>query len=292
MNRKLLLSLGGIGVAFIMYTLTGASSIKKITTYHGVTKLQSGGPIGGATGAPGEGNCTDCHGGAVLDGNAGMNSIILNGGVGNFIPGETVSVAVSLTDGSNKNGFQVVVLDQNDEMAGSFSITDTDNTQPRLDLSGGQRSYVTHTLNGNSLSSWSFDWEVPLGLEEATFYLATNKTNANEETTGDQIYLSSHSFTAESASLDNNSAFENSLDIAYLKESNRLIMDFSFENTAELSLNIVDLKGRSVHYERYNTLAPGEYSENVNIQTPLEKGIYIASFFVGNQPISKKFVVQ
>lgn len=291
MNRNLLLSLGSIGVAFGLYTIIGAASTTKITSYHEKLNLQSGGPAGGLTGAPGEGNCTSCHGGAVLDGNNGMNSIVLDGGAENFIPGETIPVTVSLTDGSSKNGFQVVVLDQNEEMAGSFTITDATNTQPRTNA-GGQRSYVTHTNSGNSLSSWDFDWEVPLGLEEATFYLATNKTNANSATSGDQIYLSSHSFTVENASLDNNTTFENSLDIAYLKESNRLKMDFSFENTAELSLNIVDLNGRSVHYERFNTLAPGQYSENVNIQTPLENGIYVASFFVGNQPVSKKFMVQ
>lgn len=291
MKRNLLFTVGTIGIAFAVYTLTGASSINKITSFHEKVALQSNGPNGGLTGAPGEGTCTSCHGGSILDGNTGMNSVILDGGAENFIPGETVSVNVSLTDGSNKNGFQVVVLDQNDEMAGSFVITDATNTQPRTNANG-QRSYVTHTNSGNALSSWEFDWEVPLGIEEATFYLATNKTNSNNATSGDQVYVSSHQFTLEDASLENEIAFENSLQITYNKDINRLVMDFSFDKSDDLSLNIVDLNGRSVHYERFNALAPGEYSENVNIQTPLENGIYIASFFIGNQPISKKFMVQ
>lgn len=291
MKNKLLYYVLVIGVFAGGYILTGASSNGLITTFHQKKSLQSGGPSGGLTGAPGESNCTTCHQGSVLDGNAGMNSIVLDGGIENIIPGETVSVAVSLTDGSNKNGFQVVVLDQNNEMAGSFDITDATNTQPRSNA-GGDRSYVTHTNSGNSLSNWEFDWVIPSNIEIATFYLATNKTNANNANSGDEVYLSSHEFSIENASIDEANVFNNSLEVSYHKNMNRLLIDFSFDKVADLSLNIVDLNGRSVHFEKFNALAPGEYSEKVNLQTPLKNGIYIASFFVGNSPISKKFIVQ
>lgn len=290
MIRNLLFSVGCLGIVLSYYILTGAS-VDKTTSYHDKTVLRSNGPSGGLTGAPGEGNCTTCHGGAVIDGNIGMNSVVLEGSTENIIPGETISVNVSLTDGSDKNGFQVVALDENEEMAGTFVITDNTNTQSKA-TTFNQRLYVTHTSDGNSFSSWEFDWEVPLGIEQATFYLATNKTNNNGSSSGDQIHLSSHLFTVENAALENEIALGNLFEIKYVKEMNRLVVDFTIDKSDDLSLNITDLNGRSVHYEKFNALAPGEYTEHVNIQTSLNKGIYIASFFVGNRPISKKFRVQ
>ena len=67
----------------------------------------SANPPNARTGAPGEGLCTDCHSPGSQSG-----SVFISGVPATILPGETYSVSVTsvTTSGSNKAGFQVVVL--------------------------------------------------------------------------------------------------------------------------------------------------------------------------------------
>ena len=67
----------------------------------------SSGAIDGVTGAPGENNCTQCHIGNAQDG-SNQNVLTLLDGVTpvtQYIPGNTYSVAVSMTTGNIQEGF-------------------------------------------------------------------------------------------------------------------------------------------------------------------------------------------
>ncbi len=134
------------------------------------------------TGAPGEGKCSDCHGNL----NTGPGDILLSLDTVQYVPGNTYSANLQVIDGGKTRfGFQITVLDSNDNMAGSFIITNTINTTAQTNIG---RNYVSH-LNANSTSTWQFDWVAPgTDLGPLTFYIAGNGANNNGSSSGDNIY--------------------------------------------------------------------------------------------------------
>ena len=147
----------------------------------------TGGSPAGKTGAPGEGNCTQCHAGMV---NSGLTtSTLTSSGNNEYVPGNTYNLTLDIQNGSTKNGFQIVVLDSiSNSNAGNLTITDANNTKL---ISGNNRSYISHKAPGTSLTNWSFDWTAPSSnVGPITFYYAYNVTNNASNSSGDQIYLS------------------------------------------------------------------------------------------------------
>ena len=147
----------------------------------------TGGSPAGKTGAPGEGNCTQCHAGMV---NSGLStSTLTSSGNNEYVPGNTYNLTLDIQNGSAKNGFQIVVLDSiSNSNAGNFIVTDANNTKL---ISGNNRFYITHKATGTSLTNWSFDWTAPpTNVGPITFYYAYNVTNNAYNSSGDQIYLS------------------------------------------------------------------------------------------------------
>ena len=147
----------------------------------------TGGSPAGKTGAPGEGNCTQCHAGMVNSGLA--TSTLTSSGNNEYLPGNTYNITLDIQNGSAKNGFQIVVLDSiSNSNAGNLIVTDANNTKL---ISGNNRSYITHKAPGTSLTNWSFDWTAPTtNVGPITFYYAYNVTNNASNSSGDQIYLS------------------------------------------------------------------------------------------------------
>ena len=264
---------------------------KQYEKFHQERQLNSTGPPSGKTGAPGEGNCTDCHTGNTQDGNNGINELTLSGGGTTFNPGSTQTVTLELTDTGVRNGFQVVALDQNDDMAGSFTITDATNTQM---ISGLGRTYVTHEQAGTQLSSWSFDWDAPATAEEVTFYVATNKADGANGNSGDVIYLSNHVFTNPSAHLeDEQFNQENEMFTAgYVVDAHAVTLRYSMQEPAKVAFNLINLQGRSMHYEVIGNFEGGQYTENVKLPEFIEDGIYAVTLFINNTTYTKKVLVQ
>ena len=259
-----------------------------VVTYH-IEKINSNGAPAAKTGAPGEASCTQCHTGAARDGNL-INTLALTGGGIDYTPGAINSMILTLTDNSSKNGFQLVALDENDAMAGSFNITDATNTKLASSASNG-RSYVTHTSPGNSQSIWSFDWNAPTNVADVTFYVATNKTDALGGTIGDVIYLSTHIFNNPNVSISSES-INDLLEVGYSPEIHSLILDFPVITSNNVTVNVFDLSGKSVYFNNEGNFDKGEYIEKVRLPETMNNGIYVVTLFVGNQPYSKKFLVK
>lgn len=254
-------------------------------------KLNSNGAQSAKTGAPGESSCTTCHsGGSAQDGNNGVNSLTLDGGGTDYDPGITNPMTLTLTDAASKNGFQLVALDENDDMAGSFTITDATNTQQVSNTQLG-RDYITHTSSGNSQSTWSFDWEAPTDAADVTFYVATNKTNSSGSSSGDVIYLSSHTFGNPQAFIEEESKENADLEVGYNPSNHALLIDFPVVASNDVSINVIDLSGKSVYFNNEGNFETGSYTEKVKLPESIENGIYVVTLFVGNQPYSKKVMV-
>lgn len=157
----------------------------------------SGGPFAGLSGAPGEDDCSQCHGSAT---GTGKLTISLSAGGTSYVAGQTVKVKVTLEDSAALRwGFQLTArrTGATSNAAGKLASADS-NTQ--VETVGGvdfisQTSPGTFRTTRNS-ATWEFDWTAPAaGTGGVTFYAAGNAANNNGATTGDRIYKNSLAIT-------------------------------------------------------------------------------------------------
>jgi hypothetical protein len=252
--------------------------------------LNSPGPSGGYSGAPGEQNCTSCHDGATQDGST-ENQLLVNNDIGfgitQYTPGATYAVNLSMASNPAKKGFQLTALNPANEMAGNFIAGG--NTQIKTaTISGGQRKYVTHKSSSNTSATqvWNWTWEAPATEQgPITFYIATNKTNNNSNTNGDLIYLSQHVFSNDDANI-NESTFEQNFSVGYASEKDAVLISYATLSILPTSLNLVNLEGKSVFSKKLGATAVGNNQEWVSLPSHLPNGLYIVHFFVGNKAYS------
>lgn len=163
----------------------------------------SSNPPNGRTGAPGDTFCTDCHGNP----SSSIDGLIDISGVPNSIdPNTTYTLTVTseFTSGApTRAGFQMVVLDSNNDDSGSLSNPSASST---ITPSGG-RTYFEHSpsinFNGNTSVSWEVDWTSPAGpdMEDITFYASTILANGNGNTSSDRMKLTNVTGTLDAAAL-------------------------------------------------------------------------------------------
>jgi hypothetical protein len=143
-------------------------------------------PPASRTGAPSEGNCSGCHSGNL---NSGSGDVVFSMEGLTYVQDSTYSATLQIVDGSkSKFGFQVTALDNNNNMAGSFTVTNPANTAAQSNLG---RGYVSQK-SANTNNTWSFDWTAPSSdIGPVTFFVAGNAANSNNSTSGDNVYTRS-----------------------------------------------------------------------------------------------------
>lgn len=153
----------------------------------------SSGPPNGATGAPGEAVCTDCHSSFPV--NSGTGSLSVSGLPQTYIPGMAYTVTVNLADPNARRwGFEATAK-ANGKPGGVIAVTDAARTQLSQASSGLQ--YIKHTSQGTDAGktgsdSWTFSWTAPAaGTGPVTFYAAGNAANGDGTPSGDHIYTTS-----------------------------------------------------------------------------------------------------
>ncbi len=147
------------------------------------------GPNDGLTGAPGEGNCTQCHSGNSL--NASGGTLVL-GVPGTYLPGEMYDIVVDLSrSGQSRWGFEMTALNGNGARAGTFTPANNGNTQV---TAANSKQYIKQTTQGSASGTrdknqWAFKWTAPTNdVGPITFYAAGNAANGDFGTSGDYIY--------------------------------------------------------------------------------------------------------
>ncbi len=180
-----------------MFRLLGAFAL-----FSGLILANSSGPDPGVAGAPGEADCTSCHGAL---GSAGKLTIALSAGGTTYTPGQALKVKVTLEDPTAARwGFELTARLTADttKAAGTLTRGDT-NTQVQ---SFRGIKYISHTTAGtfprsrNSVT-WEFNWTPPAaGTGGVSFYAAGNAANNNGEAdAGDRIYRASLDLTEAGA---------------------------------------------------------------------------------------------
>lgn len=253
----------------------------------------SGGSPTGKTGAPGEQNCTSCHAGTAQNGATENVFVLLDGAsqTTSYIPNTTYTATLTMTSNPSKKGFQSVALINNGNTnAGSF----TGQAGNTAISTGGSRKYANHTSASNTSATptWMWSWTSPsTDVGPITFYIATNKTNNNGSSSGDVIYLSQHVFSS-TAGLAEETANDFDFKAGYSSENNSLIMNFNSLGIGEMSLNLVDLNGRSVFNSNLGNCIVGQNKQTLVLPSDIKNGIYIVNFFVNNKAMSAKVMVQ
>lgn len=273
----------------LSFQRSGNFKVEKYFAKNGHLLNANGAPTG-KTGAPGEVSCTSCHSGTALDGISENVLMVLDGAtpVNSYTPGTTYTVALSMSSNPAKKGFQATVLDGTNTMAGSFVASTT--TQ----ISGTTRKYANHksTSNTSAVMAWGWSWTAPVSdVGNVTFYVATNKANNNNTDTGDAIYLSQHVLTSNVGLIEQTQEDAN-FSAGYSSTNNSLKLNFSTLSAGEMSLNLIDMNGRSVFNYNLGNAMIGENKESVVLPEDLKNGIYVVNFFVNNKAMSAKIMIQ
>ncbi|WP_343631069.1 choice-of-anchor V domain-containing protein [Fluviicola sp.] len=249
---------------------------------------QAGSP-GGRTGAPGDGVCTQCHSGTVQSG-SGFNNVTLSLGgnpVTEYETSTTYQVQVSMATTNIKNGFEIVALNPNNTVAGTWTITDATHTKT---ITSGGKSRVTHKLAGTSLTSWTFNWTSPAtNVGNVTFYLATNQTNNSSSDDGDVIRTSQHVFGSQAGIKEVSANLETQ--IGYQAATNSLNIHLNSKIDGSVFVNVVDLSGKSVFTEKLGNVSAGESALSVRLDNELNSGIYMVNVSVDNNMTMKKVFI-
>ncbi len=294
MKKNYILALSGVVlVGALSFQKSGDFKVEKYFAKHG-HKLSGGGASAGLTGAPTEGNCTSCHSGSVQSGAAENVLTVLSGStpVTSYTPGQNYTVTLLMSSNPAKKGFQATAWDLSNTMAGTF--TAGTNTL----INGTVKKYANHTSLSNEdteVTAWIWNWTAPAtNVGDVKFYVATNKANNNGAAgSGDVIYTSQHIISAPAgAGVEDDSDVAADFKVGYNGESNTVKFSFNSLIAGEMSVNIVDLNGRSVFFGNLGNAVVGENVESLKLPSDYKNGIYIANFFVNNNAMSAKFMVQ
>ena len=265
----------------------------QILKFSKTVRHNSGSP-NAKTGAPGEGNCTACHVGAVQDGNTENQFILMNssGAVTNYVPGETYQISLSLASNPVKKGFQATVLDATNSFAGTFT--------PAIGgvnfTNAGGRFYANHTAastNGSTFPLWNWQWTAPSSdVGPVTFYVATNVANNNAQSTGDAIYLSNYTIDGTVGIEEKQLTTLSNFTASFSAENQTINLAFTSLINGKKVVNLVDLTGKSVLNLDLGSSTIGLNHEMFKIPDYIKNGMYIVQFFVDNHPKSQMVRIQ
>ncbi len=234
---------------------------------------RSGSPTG-RTGAPGETTCgtSGCHNTTPNTGSATIN-LTLNEAQTAYQLGEThkIAIAIAGAQAAERNGFEIVALDAQDNTIGQWILTGND----KQERSGSGRNYITQTTDGSAQTTWEIDWKAPeIDAGAITFYLAVVDANNNGGRTGDDVYTSSLSVEAEIAStLKNINSLERSK-IYPNPVGQHLNLELDLSTPTYLTGTIRNGIGQSIIQLFQGDIVAGTIVKSIALPQNLTKGYY------------------
>lgn len=224
----------------------------------------SSGPPDGLTNAPGESNCTACHGSFPL--NSGMGSLEVVGLPAAYSPNTVYPLEIKLSDpAAQRWGFEMTVIDQNGTSQGALAPV---NLETQTSTGGAfSRTYLKHTSQGTHFgqtaqNTWQFQWTAPAaGTGSVGFFVVGNAANGNGSTSGDRIYTTSVNVAEESLSPVPEGMFAASLHDPYPNPFNpRTVIAFTLEEPGRVNLEIYNVRGERVQRLYAGEVDAGDHS--------------------------------
>jgi hypothetical protein len=252
------------------------------------------GPPTGTTGAPGENNCTMCHGGSPSAGTDLTRLDVPQELIKGYKPGQTYDLAI-ITESPNisRFGIQLTALTASGAMAGSLSTAGSD---LKLQSQSGKQ-YLSHTRSGSTsgitggLKTWNFKWTAPAtNVGKVTFYtswMASNNNGRNDS--GDKVYTPTFSIDA-----DPTGVAPKALPDGWMLGPNPSDGDFQLRfNTLDntpIEISVVNVAGQVVYAKEWT--AVGSNFDQTIALGHLSKGIYMAQINVGGKQYVERLIVK
>jgi hypothetical protein len=223
------------------------------------------GPPDGRTGAPGEGNCTQCHSSFPLDSGDGGFELYTDDEAF-YVPGEQYTMNIEVFDPQAQRwGFELTIIDTAGEVAGTLSPMDGDT---QVSSSGG-RDYGKHTTAGThegdtEWSYWFMSWVAPEASTGTVLIFGTaNAANGNHSSSGDYIYSFALAIDEDtSSSVDPFASFA-FLNPNYPNPFNpKTSIPFSLEQDSYVRLSIYNASGRLVTVLEDGPMGAGSHESN------------------------------
>ena len=152
----------------------------------------SSNPPLGNTGAPGEGNCSSCHGGGSGGGNV---SIAFSGGGANYTPGtpQTLTITINDPNSSSAFGFEMTALEGSVATTpGTFAAVSTNVSPP---ATSGAKIYERHLSDASN--TFQLTWTPPASTVYSgpvVFYVASVAGDGSQFD-ADSLYQANYTLT-------------------------------------------------------------------------------------------------
>lgn len=245
----------------------------------------------GATGSPGENNCTNCHN--TFAANSGPGSIVISSNMTNweYIPGQTYEISVSLAQtGRSLFGVGFEALLPSGANAGVLTAG-AGTTIKTATVAGNSRRNIVHQLNGGASPNshtFTFTWEAPTtDVGDVTFYCAGNACNDNGANSGDYVYTTSQVISPATVNNIEEESFS-----AFSSYPNPVIdnlnLNYSLPQSSKVVCIVYDITGKQVHIDQSNRFA-GNQQQVLNLSS-LNAGTYILSVQLSGQSFTKRFI--
>jgi hypothetical protein len=226
-----------------------------------------------ATGAPGEGTCTQCHGGSENSDASGSASISIAGNPTEYVPGQAYNVSITTSyTGRNKFGFALSAKSTSNTDVGTFFKNGNNNVQV-------PQKYVTHTSSGTNATNtktWTFQWTAPTtNVGTVKIYAAGMAANNNgTDDSGDKVYTTTLSLPASiSAGVDD--VTEGVIYSVYPNPAaNELNIRYKVKTAGQITISLINITGQLVETLLDESLHGGEYNSQFDLSSKHEKGIY------------------
>jgi len=246
----------------------------------------------GATGSPGENNCTNCHNTYAVNSGAGSIAITSNMTNWEYVPGQTYQISVTVAQsGKSLFGLGFEALLSSGANAGTLTAG-TGTTIKNATIAGNSRRNVVHQLNGGASSgthTFTFNWAAPTtNVGALTFYAAGNACNANGSDTGDYVYTASQVVNPAPVGITEEVAAPFTFSFYPNPATENITVNYSLEQSAKVNYTIYDLTGKQVQSETANRFSGSQ--QHILDVTSLPAGTYLLNVNVNGKAITKRFV--
>jgi hypothetical protein len=251
----------------------------------------------GKTGSPGEGTCTGCHTGAVLNDGMGLVTISSTDLINwQYTPGQTYSIDVNVTrTGSPLFGFDCECLNSNNQDAGTFIVTNSETQILNATVSSVIRKNMVHTLNGGNtvnMHTFSFKWKAPsTNIGNVTFYVTGNAANGNLITSGDHIYSTTQVVTPGTTEVLTTEQKNTGFSIYPNPAQQQFTVLFSASDNEKAIIKLFSMDGKEIEItEQLQTLGN---TTSLEIQIPnVPKGVYMIQLQNGTSVKTQRIIIQ
>ena len=237
------------------------------------------------TGAPGENTCTQCHIGPTFSA-AGVVTYDFSDLNDEYYPDSTYTISLGIAGGS-KNGFEMTILDDNDEQAGTF----TAGTGSAVAI-GNSREYIRHSASVG-VNDWTFSWTAPsTDLGNLTAYFAFNKSNNAGTTGSDSIFIGQETIlVSPSAALTDYQQLQNDFHAFYDGQNAEIVINYQTLKQSKIVINVQDLSGRLLYKEDLGNKNTSKQTERIQLNHMNQSGLVIVSVFVDNYVLNQKLFI-